>query len=722
MATSSPSDDLLSHAVKDLQKSQRRVSELEETLRKLQAQREHEQRELQRLRDSVNRESNSRLLAEEALGDTTDRLEVALGAAGLALWDWDIAAGKIRFNARWQEMTGDDANVYGIQARTLPERVHPDDLPAVQIALGEALKGRTERYAVTHRLRTATGWIWIESHGVVTERDMLGRATHMIGTHADITDRKNAERELERARDEAQAASRARSDFLANISHEVRTPLNGILGLTQLLVHEKLPPEQAQAVQLVDNSARALLALLKDVLDFSTIEAGELELNEAPFALEPMLMETSTPHGLAAREKGLQLTVRMDSGVPARVVGDEQRLRQVIAHLLSNAVKYTRRGEVELAVLKRRTEDGRVLLRFEVADTGIGIAPEKHRDILKAFTQADGSMTRKHGGAGLGLAIVDGLVSLMGGKLKLASLPDQGSVFSFELELRAAADAAPEQPDAKGRTFDGLHVLLVEDHAVNQLLMQRMLAQLGCEVELAANGMEAVSMWKRSAPDLVLMDVQMPGMSGLDATIEIRRTEAAQRLRRTPIVALTAHAMQGDRDRCIEVGMDGYTSKPVLVPDLVEAMTAALGDRWKRAASPLAAPAPTDSAAAVPLAPAREAMDVPLLLNRLGHDSRLMLEIATAMREDLVTRQRALEAALATRDGELARTTAHALKGALTSLTADRAAMLAKALETAARREAWDLFGRALPLYVAEAALVDAVLQRVIGGEDRTVM
>ena len=504
----------------------------------------------------------------------------------------------------------------------------------------------------------------------------------------------------------AEKASVAKSRFLATMSHEVRTPLNGILGLTRVLAESEVTPEQAEYLALVDSSARTLLTLLNDVLDFSKIEAGKMDVEAIPFQLDRWLDETAAPYLVAAREKGLRMQVRTEGRLPPAVIGDPGRLRQVVTNLLSNAIKFTDRGEVELAVIERGAQGSQVRLRFEVSDTGVGISPEKQATVFGAFDQADTSVTRKYGGTGLGLAICERLVRLMGGGIKLVSVLGKGSVFAFELLLALADDETLpllRRAQVPADAFKGLRVLLADDNAVNELLMRKMLAQMGCDVAVARNGREVVARWEQGGLDLILMDVQMPEVSGLEASQQIRERERGTN-RRTPIVALTAHALVGDRERCLEAGMDGYVTKPVETQQLVEAMEAArTGTAVATPQSQAVSPPPSGT-------PVQTSIDAQKLLQRMGGDKDALQDVAVAMRADLTHRMALLEEALTTRNAELARVETHALKGSLASITAERAAMLVKALETAAQQKAWDLFQRAMPMLRLEARRIDSEL------------
>ena len=392
---------------------------------------------------------------------------------------------------------------------------------------------------------------------------------------------------LRLAKEAAEAASRAKGEFLANMSHEIRTPMNGILGMTGLALEATSTAEQREYLGLVKASGESLLQLINDILDLSKIEAGKLDLESIPFDPRHLIADTMKLIEWRAAQKGLALDWQVAPDVPAALTGDPMRLRQVLLNLLSNALKFTDAGKVAvLMTVDRAAEDG-VIVRIAVSDTGIGIAADKHQSIFENFTQADGSTTRKYGGTGLGLAISARLVAMMGGRIWVDSEAGRGSSFQFTAHFTPAAEVrrpapAPRTPHA----IAPLSVLLAEDNAVNQLLARRLLEQAGHRVAAVSNGREALDLLEREAFDVILMDIQMPELDGLAATAAIRAAERGTG-RRQPIIAMTAHALKGDRERCIDAGMDGYISKPITPTQLHAVISDIVGVRDRDTDDPL---------------------------------------------------------------------------------------------------------------------------------------
>ena len=414
---------------------------------------------------------------------------------------------------------------------------------------------------------------------------------HYLGVIRDITERTRAERELRRAKEDAEAAALSKAEFLANMSHEVRTPLNGVIGMTSLLLDAELSRVQRDYVETIRVSADALMTTIDDILDFSKIEAGKLKLERSPFDLHGSAQEVLGLFGQRANERGIELRLSYPDEAPRRVVGDPGRLRHILMNLVSNATKFTERGHVAIRMNCKPQGADKARLAIAVRDTGIGIAPNHLEHIFEAFAQADASMTRRYGGTGLGLAICRRLVALMGGTLSVRSALGEGSVFWFSLvfpvESSSAevvrpneAAAAPQVAPAREASH-GPRVLLVEDHAINRRLAQLMLQKQGCRVTTSTNGQDALALLRLERFDVVFMDCQMPEMDGYEATSRIRAADTDVLQRDVPVVAMTAHAMRGDREKCIEAGMNDYVSKPVtpaLLNEILQRWVPAFGD------------------------------------------------------------------------------------------------------------------------------------------------
>jgi PAS domain S-box-containing protein len=587
--------------------------------------------------------------------------------------------------------------------------VSPAGQATCHAAVAEAARGRFVRYE--GEARSADGTLHTIDFSLKPVLDETGRVVLVIPEGRDITERKQAEADLQRAKEAAEAANRAKSDFLANMSHEIRTPMNGILGMTQLALDTDLTPRQREFLGMVKTSADSLLTLLNDILDFSKIEAGKFDLERIDFRLREAIDETLRTLVLRAEAKGLVLSCQIQPDVPNLLIGDPSRLRQILVNLVGNAIKFTDQGKVLIQVapwqpdasprevstpatidhkpeaLARADAPANVVaLHFTVRDTGIGIAPEKQAVVFDAFEQADSSTTRKHGGTGLGLAISQELVRRMGGRLWLGSELGKGSTFHFTASfgVQKRVPALSETPDPNARDLrtpspkaptpkQRLRILVAEDNEINQIMVTSLLEKWGHHVVVANNGRDALAALEQEQPfDVVLMDVQMPEVDGFKTTTAIRAKEKPNG-KHLPILATTAHAIKGDRERCLAAGMDAYIAKPIDPTELLAALERVVFP------GPLVADSITNGLTAEPF-------DRAALLAYVDGDQVLLRKVVDRFREKAPQLLANIQEALAQRHSRALQFHAHALKGAVGHFFAGPAAEAALQVELLGQR------------------------------------
>lgn len=497
--------------------------------------------------------------------------------ARIGAWEVDLVKGSIY----WSDMTKEI------------HEVGPDFVPNMETAINFYKEGYSrDRITEAVEKGIATGEPWDEELQIVTGKGneiwvaALGRAEYengecvrLFGSFQDIDQRVKNQLELKRAKEDAEAAAKSKSEFLANMSHEIRTPMNGVLGMLHTIQRSDLTDKQARQLKIAHDSAQSLLSLINDILDFSKVDAGRLELEIINFNLEELFssyLESVMPQ---LNDKKLELQVSLDSIKGLWVKGDPGRLRQVLSNLVGNAIKFTEVGSIAVEVgINEVAPD--IELTCTIKDTGIGIEQSKQKALFDVFTQADASTTRKYGGTGLGLAIVKQLCSLMDGKLELESQVGKGSTFRFTAMLTEADTDETlhkiNHPDQAILPFDSnSKILLVEDNVINQEVAKDLLQEMGLVVDVAENGVEAIDAIKKTEDgpyDVILMDCQMPQMDGYEATAEIRNGSAGEKSKQIPIIALTANAMKGDKEKCLKAGMDGYLSKPIDIYELQSAL------------------------------------------------------------------------------------------------------------------------------------------------------
>jgi len=503
--------------------------------------------------------------AEEKLRLNEQRLKLATQAGRVGTWDYDVAGRKLFWNDVMFTMKNVDPATFHPTLEGGEALIHPDDRPRVSTEFARCLASRETQYQIENRVLLPDGEILHTRTTAEIQRDENGAAVRCVGIEIDVTAEK-------RAIEAALAADRAKSEFLAMMSHEIRTPMNGVLGYTALLKETPLARDQREYVTTIESSGQHLLLLINDILDLSKIESGRIKIHASAFALRSFLEELFTLLRPRALERHLDYRLEIDPDVPEGILTDRTRLGQILTNILGNAVKFTETGSVSMHVHAAPDRSGESWTWFfEVRDTGCGINPRLREQIFEPFIQADLSATRRHGGTGLGLAISRRLARLLHGDILVSDNPDgPGSRFVARISapISAVQESSSQPSDLPDGRFQGKKVLIVDDDPTGRKLCRLQLAKLGFDTTTAENGVEAVSLCEKQKFDVILMDVQMPGMDGFSATQAIRRMEKT----RTPIIALTANAMPEDREKSLESGMDDYVTKPMKVPVLLQAI------------------------------------------------------------------------------------------------------------------------------------------------------
>ncbi|MEM6267950.1 MAG: response regulator [Bacteroidota bacterium] len=625
-----------------------------------------------------------------ALRISEARLAEAQRIAKIGSWELDMVTGVRYWSEQVYLMVGyENPSQQAVNIDLFVNHIHPEDLPSSEDYVRRCLRD-DEDFRFDMRIVTVTQEVrHVEIQGR-SIRNAQDRAIKIVGTIQDINERKQIERELIEARDIAERSAKSREEFLANMSHEIRTPMNAIIGFTKLLYDSPLNAEQRDSLTAIDAAGEALIAIINDILDLSKIEAGMLRFEPRPFDLEELLQSLRGIFRARANEKNLFLEVFIGPDVPRRIVGDRVRLNQVLINLVGNAIKFTETGEVSISVKQISGSDARAHLLFEVADTGIGIAPEKRVSIFESFTQASNETTRKYGGTGLGLTICKRIVELQGGKIGVQSTLGEGSNFYFDLEFAVAEEAVstPTEkaaPTAQRVVPQHIRVLLAEDNLMNQKLAGRVLERLGYRYEIAANGREALAMLIAQPFDVVLMDIQMPEMDGYEATRRIR-AHAETRVRRTPVIALTAHAMAEEVDRCLAAGMNAFISKPFHPDTLRDKIV-----EWVGGGGPVEIAPKKEIKAAE--AAGRSYVDLSALDALAAGSDAFKAELIAIFLEEAPAALQRMQSSLVGKDGEAIYQAMHGLKPSLVMFKIPGHADLVPEVERVARTESPD-FGR----------------------------
>ncbi len=597
---------------------------------------------------------------------------------------------------------------------------HISDLGLLEIApdsyrqMWQQILGGSEWHGEVECVRKDGGHYW-DMMSVFPIRQDTGQVNSVVVASEDISERKRMESELLQAKQESEDANRAKSDFLANMSHEIRTPMNAVIGLTHLALGTGLTAIQRDYLEKVHGSAQNLLGIINDILDFSKVEAGKLDMEMVDFNLQDVLDNLSQVIGIKAEQAGLDFVIGYPPEVPVDLQGDPMRLGQILLNLVNNAIKFTHDGSVTVRVSETGREEGRVMLYFEVVDTGIGMNEKQRSKLFNAFSQGDSSTSRKYGGTGLGLSICKKLVGMMGGEIGVESEAGEGSRFYFTAGFGLAASPVPrrrERVAMAGREtagdLRGARLLLVEDNKINQQVAQELLQQLGIQVSVAADGQAAVEAVAKGSFDGVLMDIQMPVLDGYEATREIRKDE---RFRELPIIAMTANAMVSDQKAAIDAGMNAHIPKPIDPEELYGTLK-----QWIQVSSPPATEEAVEEAGLknvfVSLPDSLPGIDIAAGLQRVGGNPDLFRKLLVEFYQDHCGDVGAIRDALDGGARETAQRLAHTIKGVAATIGAGQLHLAAKEMESAIRDGQQDRYAN---LIVELQMVMDPVLEGLSG-------
>jgi len=526
--------------------------------------------------ENLNNESALRQSALLELKESSDQLALVIDSTAAGIWDWQVQTGEVIFNKRWAEIIGYTLEELSpSDINTWIKHAHPDDLKHSGELLEQYWNGETERYIFEARMKHKAGhWIWVLDSGKVVEWFEDGKPKRMVGTHLDISTRKNNEEMLIKATEEAQQAVVAKSEFLASMSHEIRTPMNGVLGMLGLVIDTDLNDEQQHRVNIAMGSARSLLNLINDILDFSKADAGKVELENIDFNLRSMLGELSEAMGLQAQVKNLELILDVTKIEESIVKGDPSRLRQIISNIVNNATKFTTKGEIIINAELLPNDDSSWRLNCNISDTGIGIPDDKIPLLFDSFSQVDASTTRQFGGTGLGLAIVKKLCNLMGGDISVTSKLGQGSCFHFHVTLEKSNKSQKVMPEVD---ISNLKLLIVDDNVTNREVIRGQLEHWGATVFEADSGQQALLFCEQEYRDddkvpfdVAILDMQMPDMDGAELGKVIRNDK---RLDQMKLVMMTSMGHIGDARYFANLGFDCYFPKPATTVDIIGALS-----------------------------------------------------------------------------------------------------------------------------------------------------